>query len=265
MNLKEKYGGTALIAGASEGIGAAFAAVLAAHGMDLVLIARRREPLQRLAGQLTDKYSTNNRCLICDLSLTDATEQIVEELNGHEIDMLVYNAALSYLGPFIKNSVANHVEAARVNMITPLTLVHLFGEKMLARGRGAVILMTSMAGLQGSGYLSLYAATKAFNRILAESLWYEWRSTGVDIIACCAGATSTPGYVNLKPEKPGLLAPRVLTPEEVAEECLQKLERKPSFITGRGNRIASFFMQKVLPRKTAVNIMGDNTRKMYRL
>jgi hypothetical protein len=57
----------------------------------------------------------------------------------------------------------------------------------------------------------------------------------------------------------------VLTPEEVAEECLQKLGRKPSFITGRGNRIASFFMQKVLPRKTAVNIMGDNTRKMYRL
>jgi short-subunit dehydrogenase len=265
MNLKQKYGSTALVAGASEGIGAAFATCLAAEGMDIVLIARRLQPLQQLADLLEKKYRVNVKYIVCDLAGTDAPGLIEESLNGREIDLLVYNAALSYLGPFLNNSAESHLCAARVNMITPLKMVHLFGGKMVIKGKGAIILMSSMAGLQGSGYLSVYAATKAFNRVLAESLWYEWKNSGVDIIACVAGATSTPGFKSTNPEKSGFFTPRVLSPEEVAQECLKKLGKQPSFITGRGNRLASFIMQKILPRKTAVNIMGDNTRKMYRL
>ena len=162
-----------MIAGASEGIGAAFATCLAAEGMDLVLIARRLQPLLQLADLLENKYKVNVMCISCDLSDINATQQIEERLNGREISLLIYNAALSYIGPFIENSAVNHSQAAQVNMITPLTMVRLYGEKMLTKGKGAVVLMTSMAGLQGSGYLSVYAATKAFNRILAESLWYE--------------------------------------------------------------------------------------------
>jgi short-subunit dehydrogenase len=265
MNFKQKYGNTALIAGASEGIGAAFATCLAAEGLDLVLIARRPEPLQQLAALLENKYNIKVFCIPCDLSDNNATEKIEKALNGKEINMLVYNAALSYIGPFIKNSPDNQSKATRVNMITPLNMVRLFGEKMVTKGKGAVVLMTSMAGLQGSGFLTVYAATKAFNRILAESLWYEWKDCGVNVIACCAGATATPGYKSTNPEKTGFLTPRVLQPDEVAVECLKKLGKQPSFITGRANRIASFFMQKIMPRKMAVKIMGDNTRKMYRL
>lgn len=265
MNLKEKYGRTAMIAGASEGIGAAFATCLAAEAMDLVLIARRFEPLKQLADLLESKYKVNVVCISCDLSGTNAALQIEEALNGREISLLVYNAALSYIGPFIKNSADNHSQAAQVNMITPLNMVRLYGEEMITKGKGAVILMTSLAGFQGSGFLSVYAATKAFNRILAESLWYEWKNSGVDIIACCAGATVTPGFKSTHPENTGFFTPRVLEPEEVAHECLKKLGKQPSFITGRGNRIASFIMQKILPRKMAINIMGDTTRKMYRL
>jgi hypothetical protein len=265
MNLKQKYGNTAMVAGASEGIGAAFSACLAAGGMDLVLIARRSTPLQQLAHSLENEYKVNVTCISCDLSGTDAARQIEETLQGLEINILIYNAALSYLGPFLENSAENHLQAARVNMLTPLNLVHFYGGKMVKRKKGAIVLMTSLAGLQGSGYLSVYAATKAFNRILAESLWYEWKNSGVDVIACCAGATATPGFKNTKPEKSGFFAPRVLDPEEVANECLKMLGRQPSFITGRANRAASFIMQKILPRKMAVNIMGDTTRKMYRL
>jgi short-subunit dehydrogenase len=265
MNLKQKYGITAMVAGASEGIGAAFATFLAAEGMDLILIARRLQPLQQLADLLEDKYKVNVICISCDLSDINATQQIMEELNGREISLLIYNAALSYIGPFIRNSAENHSRAAQVNMITPLNMVHLFGGKMVIKGKGAVVLMTSMAGLQGSGYLAVYAATKAFNRVLAESLWYEWKNSGVDVIACCAGATATPGFNNTHPEKTGFFTPRVLEPEEVVHECFKKLGRQPSFITGRANRIASFIMQKILPRKMAVNIMGDTTGKMYRL
>lgn len=265
MNLKQKYGNTALVAGASEGIGAAFATRLAAEGMDLVIIARRLQPLRQLADQLKNKYKVNIKCISCDLAGPNSTHQIEEELSGNEINLLVYNAALSIIGPFIKNSPEDHSRIAYLNMMTPLNMLHLFGEKMVSKGQGAVILIGSLAGFQGSGYLSVYAATKAFTRILAEGLWYEWKKNGVDVIACCAGATSTPGYINSRPEKTGFLAPRIQVPEEVANECLMRLGKRPSFISGRGNRIASFFMQKILPRKMAVTIMGDTTRKMYRL
>jgi short-subunit dehydrogenase len=146
-----------------------------------------------------------------------------------------------------------------------MNLVHHFGGKMVEKGRGAVVLMSSMAGFQGSGFLATYAATKAFNRVLAESLWYEWKDKGVDIIACCAGATVTPGYIRSAPGKVSLLAPAAQKPEDVVRECFIRLGRRPSFISGRGNRFASFIMQRLLPRITAVKIMGDNTRKMYRL
>jgi uncharacterized protein len=265
MNLKEKYGNTAMIAGASEGIGAAYATRLAEEGMDLVLIARRIQPLEKLSDRLRNKYGINIKCISCDLSALNAIQLVEDALNGMEISLLVYNAALSYIGPFLKNSAEDQNRAAQLNMITPLNLVRAYGERMSDRGKGAVVLMTSLAGFQGSGYLAVYAATKAFNRILAESLWYEWKKSGVDIIACCAGATATPGYKNSNPEKTWFLTPRVLDPEEVADECLRKLGKQPSFISGRGNRIASFIMQKIMPRKMAINIMGDTTRKMYRI
>ena len=265
MNLKQKYGNTALIAGASEGIGASFSTFLAEKGFDLVLVARRLQPLKQLADLLKYKYKVKVICITCDLSETDAARLIEETLNGLEIDILVYNAALSFIGPFIENSAENQIRATQVNMITPLKMVHLFGSKMITKGEGAIVLMTSLAGFQGSGYLAVYAATKAFNRVLAESLWYEWKYSGVDIMACCAGATATPGYKNTLPEKTGFFTPRVLEPEEVVQECFKKLGNQPSYITGRGNRIASFIMQKILPRKMTIDIMGDTTRKMYRL
>jgi hypothetical protein len=152
---------------------------------------------------------------------------------------------------------------ATTNMLTPLDMLHVFGGKMLAGGRGGIVLMASLAGFQGSGFLSMYAATKAFNRIMAESLWYEWKDRGVDVIACCAGATSTLNFIETRPGKTSFLAPGVQTPQQVASECLKRIGCQPSFIAGRGNRIASFFMQKILPRKTAITIMGDTTRKMY--
>ncbi len=265
MNLREKYGRTALVAGGSEGIGAAFAHYLASEGMDLILVARRKDTLMKFAEALRTDYNTSITCTQCDLSDEPAAERLTEELNGVEINLIVYNAALSLIGPFIKNREEDHLRQVRLNIITPLKFLHRVGEKMLSDGRGAVILMTSLAGFQGSGNLSVYASTKAFIRIIGESLWYEWKNKGVDVIACCAGATATPGYINSKPEAGEWLKPKVQVPEEVVKECFNHLGKQPSFISGRGNRFASFFMQKVLTRKMAVTIMGDSTKKMYRI
>jgi uncharacterized protein len=264
-NLRQKYGPLALVAGASEGIGAAFSHYLAAAGMDLILVARRREPLDQLAGQLIDKHGIQVSCISCDLSDADAAATLLDALRDKDINLLVYNAAMSYIGPFEQNSLESDIRIAYANMITPMSLLRIFGEPMLKKGRGAMILMASLAGFQGSGFLAAYAASKAFTRVLAESLWYEWKDRGVDVIACCAGATASPNFINTKPEKTSRFAPRVEQPEEVVEACMKRLGRKPSFISGRGNRMASFFMQKILSREMAINIMGNNTRKMYRL
>jgi uncharacterized protein len=265
MNLKQRYGQLALVAGASEGIGAAFSNYLAAEGMDLILIARREEPLERLAETLMSRYKIKVTCLSCDLSEIGITNWISEALEGQEISLLVYNAALSYIGPFEQNSMEHHNKIVYTNVITPLDMIRLFGEYMLKKGKGAVVIMSSLAAFQGSGFLATYAATKAFSRVLAESLWYEWKNLGVDVLACCAGATSTSNYINTNPGKTSFIAPRVTTAEEVVKECMNMLGKKPSFIAGRGNKFAGFIMQKLFSRKMAVKIMGDNTRKMYRL
>jgi short-subunit dehydrogenase len=265
MLSRKKYGNLALVAGASEGIGAAFSTYLAEAGMDLFLIARKKEPLEQFASSLAGKYNISVQTLSCDLSEPDATKYIKIALHDLQVDMLIYNAALSFIGPFENDTMEHCNRIATANMITSMNLVKIFGEEMVKKGRGAIILMSSMAGFQGSGYLSSYAATKAFTRVFAESLWYEWKEQGVDVIACCAGATSTKNYLETNPGKSGFFAPRVTTPEEVVEECFRHLGKRPSFIAGAGNKVASFLMQRVLPRKMAINIMGDNTRKIYKL
>jgi short-subunit dehydrogenase len=264
MNLKEKYGNTALVVGASEGLGAAFSEQLASEGLNLVLLARRKEPLDEFAAKLETKFAIKATAIPCDLSNINTIEFLRKEIT-QEIGLLVYNAALPYIGAFENSDSQRNTEMITTNMWSPMQLVHYFGSSMLKRKKGGVILMSSLAGLQGSGYLSVYAATKAFNKVFAESLWYEWKDKGVDVIACIAGATETPGYIKTNPRKASFLAPKVQTPKEVVSECLYKLGTQPSFIPGSANKIATFFMQRLLPKKTAINIMGDTTRKMYNL
>jgi short-subunit dehydrogenase len=263
MTLKEKYGPVALIAGASEGMGAAFARALAGRGFNLVLVARRSDKLETLAQELTGLYPIEVQTLCCDLADQDAAEQIAIAVAGKDIYFLIYNAALSYIGPFLNRSTAEHVLLTQVNMITPLKMLHHFGARMVHARRGGVVFMSSLAGFQGSGFLSSYAASKAFGRILAESIWYEWKNKGVDVIGCCAGATRTPNYIQSNPKKISRFAPRPQLPEAVVEECLSKIGTHPSFVSGSSNKIASFLMNRIFSVKRAINIMGNTTRKMY--
>ena len=265
MTLKEKYGTLALIAGASEGIGAAYARQLAAEGINLVLIARGKDQLNRFATELTSQYGIEVKCIQEDLSDPDAANRIMDQLQSSPINIFIYNAGNSYIGKFEDQGWNVHKEIAFTNMITPMQLTHHIAPGMLERCKGAIIFMASLAGFQGTPFIATYAATKAFDQILAESLWYEWKDRGIDVLACCAGATSSPNFLKTNPGKQNFFAPKVQTPEEVVAECFKRLGSKPSFITGRANKIASYFMQRVLSRKKAVSIMGDTTKKMYRL
>ncbi len=265
MTFKERYGPVALVAGASMGLGAAYAHALAARGLDLVIVARHKEKLEDTAREISSKYQVSVLPVTCDLSSMDAVEKIVHATKNLQINFLVYNAAASYIGPFMSLPATKHVEVAYVNTVTPLKMVHAFGGKMIESKTGGIVLMSSLAGFQGSGYLSAYAASKAFNRILAESLWYEWKTKGVDVIACCAGATGTPNYYGTHPKPISMFAPKVQEPDDVVDECLRKIGKTPSFISGGANKFASFLMQHIFSRKMAINMMGDTTKKMYEI
>jgi len=265
MTFKERYGDMGLVAGASEGIGAAYAHALAARGFNLVLIARRESPLQAIAQQITNQYGVKVFPISCDLGSADAIQQITQQIGDMTIDFMVYNAASSFIGPYLSTTLSTHTNIATVNMLSLLGLLHYFGSKMVAQRRGGIVIMTSMAGLQGSAYLSTYAATKAFSRILSEGLWFEWKPLGVDVIACCAGATLTPNYLNSNPGKGSWLEPKPQLPEQVAEECLQKIGTTPSFVSGRGNKFVSFLMRHFFSKKKAIEIMGTAMKRMYKI
>ena len=123
--------------------------------------------------------------------------------------------------------------------------------------------MSSLSAFQGSAFISTYAATKAFNVVLAESLWEEWREQGVDVLVCISGAVKTPNYVASQPTRTGGLGDMTMAPEEVVHEALDALGKQPYVIPGRMNRIASFVMRYLLPRKMAIKLMGRTLRDMY--
>lgn len=262
-DFRARYGPWALVAGASEGIGEAFAAELAARGLNLLLLARREAPLRALAEKLSAAHGVEARAAALDLSRADLADALAEVSAGLEIGLFVYNAALSRIGPFLEQPLEDKLRIVDTNCRGPLVAAHLFGAPMAARGRGGIVLMSSLSGLQGSPWIATYAATKAFNLALGEALWDELRARGVDALVCCAGATRTPGYLASAPKKAGPVSAPEMEAAAVAREALAALGRRPSMIPGAANRAAAFLMSRLLPRRAAVAIMGKTARAMY--
>jgi len=255
----ERYGPWALVAGASTGLGEAFARKLAARGLSLVLLARRREALDRLAADLRAAHGVEVRALAVDLSRSDLGRAVEEAAAGIDVGLLVYNAAHSVIGPFVERPLAEQLRVVDVNCRGPLVLSHLLGGSMARRGRGGIVLMTSISGSQGGPFLASYAASKAFNLVLAEGLWEELAARGVDVVACRAGATRTRGYEASNPKR----SVPLMEADDVAEQALAALGRGPSVVPGALNRVAAFLFGRLLPRRVSIRIMGRATRRLY--
>lgn len=259
-SFRERYGTWALVAGASVGLGEAFARALAQRGLNLLLVARHQEALDLLAADLRSKHAVEVRCWAGDLGRPDLAEVAGSLIAGLDLGLLVYNAAASAIGPFLEHPLDQHLKVVDVNCRGPLVLAHVVGAAMAKRGRGAIVLMTSTAGSQGGPWITSYAASKAFNLILAEGLWDELGQHGIDVVACRAGATATPGYAASKP-RPSRVP--LLSPDFVAEKALAALGRGPSVVPGFFYRWSAFVMNRLMPRRMAIRIMGQATRKLY--
>ena len=255
---KEKYGSWALVAGASEGIGAAFSEALAERGLNLILIARREKVLSEIAQDLVSRYSIQVEEHIVDLGNSSSVRDLISSLDK-EIGLLVYNAAYSPIGYFKDVPVADLENIVSVNIQTPLLLIKTMTDSMIERKKGGIILMSSLSGIQGSPKIATYAASKSFNTILAEGLWHELKDLNVDVLACVAGAVRTPGYMNSASEKD---APGTLDPNEVVKETLEALGSSPTLTPGSFNRFAKFIMSRLLPRRKAIQIMHNNTKDL---
>ena len=256
QDFSSRYGPWALIAGASEGLGAAFAECLAAQSINLILVARRAEPLETLAVRLRETHAVDVMTQSLDLADEEALVSFMGTLEA-DLGLIICNAAYSAVGGFLETPAEQLKQIIGVNVTAPLLITRLLAPRLLTRGRGGVILMSSLAGNQGSANIATYAASKSFNTVLAEGLWQELKRAGIDVVAPCAGAIRTPGYQSAAsgPEPPG-----TMNAEDVAYQALAALGQSPVVVPGRFNQFALFLMRRLMPRKTAIRLMSSSTK-----
>ncbi len=260
---KQKYGPWALITGGASGIGAEFASQLAARGLNAALVDVQTEMMRAHAAKLKEKYDIETAAITIDIARPDFLKTIRRATAMMEIGLLVNNAAWGSVGELMNTDPEEMLRTVDTNCRAPLALAREFGPAMIERGRGGIIFLSSSSALQGSPIVANYAATKAYNLILAEALWDEMGPRGVDVLGLCPGATDTPAF-----RKSGAVIQNVpgmpfMQPGEVVAEALAALGARPGVIAGRKNRIASFVMTRLLSRAKAVTFMGQNTRKLY--
>lgn len=223
-----RYGPWALIAGASEGTGASFARQLAEKGLNLVLVARREGPLERLALELRGAHGIECLTASIDLAGDDAAGQLLVLAQGREVGLLILNAGADPNGSmFLDNAMANWDQLAMRNVMTVMRALHAFGAPMRERGRGGMMVVGSGACYGGLPGIGVYAATKAFDLVLCEALWAELEPHGVDVLSYVIGRTDTPAHRELM-EARGMAIPEGLAdPDDVARLGLRRLPFGP--------------------------------------
>jgi short-subunit dehydrogenase len=258
----DRYGPRALVAGGAVGMGAEYCRQIAAMGIDLVILDRDEQALDATANELrAAPNAVDVVTAVVDLGLPH--EQLLAEirrvLGSREIGLLVANAAWSPVGPFLESDLAAMLTAIDINCRAPVVLAHELGAHMAARGRGGIIIMSSLAAETGAAQVALYSATKAFDLVLAEGLWYELRDRGVDVIAIRPGSTRTPGWQSSQPASGELKG--VMEPADVVRDALAALGTTPSIAAGTANRAAEA-MFRSMTRRDVIELMSGITSRL---
>lgn len=246
----DKNGQTALITGASSGIGYEFAKIFAREGYDLVLVARNEPALQKLADELKQKYGTTVKVIAKDLSQPDASTAVVDEIAGLNIDILVNNAGFADYGLFAESDLSKQLEMMQLNMVTLTHLTRLLLPAMLQRKSGKILNLASTAAFQPGPLMSVYYATKAYVLSFSEALANEVKSGGVTVTALCPGATESGFQQRAAMEDSKLIKGRKMpTSAQVAEAGYKALmQGKTVFVPGFSNK-ALTLGAKLLPRR----------------
>ena len=240
MTFNDKYGPWALITGASEGTGSAFAHNLADRGFNLILVARRQEPLAELGAAIRAK---GVECVTAsvDLSTLEATAQIVAAADGREVGLFIANAGADTNGAmFLDAEAANWDQLVNLNVVSTMRNCHYFGRAMRERKRGGIIIVGSGACYGGLNGIAVYSAAKAFELCFGEGLWAELRHHGVDVLNLILGRTDTPAHRRLMERNGQPIPTGMAKPEDVAEIGLSRLPHGPDYNWGQDDVTAGY-------------------------
>jgi uncharacterized protein len=225
---------TALITGASSGIGAAFAEALAARGLDLILVARSEDKLRALAKQLAELHARRVEVVTADLSLAGSAAKVhaAAQALGMSVDLLINNAGFGTAGSFHKLDAERERQEILLNAAAVVDLSHAFLPAMLEHGHGAIVNVASMAAFQPIPYMSVYAGTKAFVLSFSQSLRGEVRRKGVEVLAVCPGPVDTPFFEATGSEGLRGSVPKasMVTADQVVRESLKALRAGRSVV-----------------------------------
>ena len=262
-SFESKYGPWALVTGAARGLGAEFARQVALRGLNVVMVDVLADEQAQVAKEIQSSTGREIKTVVTDLSTADFMEHIRQEIEELEIGLLICNAATSSVEHFFDVGLEAKLETVAVNVRSPLILVHELGLEMRKRGHGGIILLSSAAVLQGTALTSNYAATKAYNLILAEGLWDELRREGMDVLGFMPGATRTPGFMGSNPQLERVPQMKVMEPEPTVAEALEVLGKQLSHIAGKRNRRIAFLVNRFMSRKRATMLAGKTMRVCY--
>jgi len=246
----KRYGNWCLVTGASSGIGLEFARAAAGEGLNLVLVARRRERLEALAAELKERNGTETRVIVQDLSLPGAVDELSRQLEDIEVGMLVLNAGYGYYGRFLDMGEEEIVRMISLNCTSLAVTAGRFIPGMVRRKRGAVIVVSSVLGFFPGPWSSLYSATKAFDLMFGESLRPELITSGVDLLSLCPSSTDTEFHDVASGKRPGEDAEAKShrdDPADIVRLALGALGKKSAVFPSDG--WAASLLTRALPRK----------------
>jgi uncharacterized protein len=258
----ERYGPWALVAGASDGIGAVFARAMGERGVNVALLARRQRVLEEVASSISVDTGVETRVLTVDLAAADAAGTIADAMSGLEVGMVMYCAGGDpNYEPFLATPLEEAVSMVQRNCVAPVQLCHQLAGPMVSRGRGGIVLVSSGAGLGGAPNMVAYGASKAFDIVLGEALWTELRSSGVDVLNVVLGMTDTPSLRQMlakrgvldSPDDPSPI-PGAMTSEDTVSEVIANLENGPTWFVGETLREGARHLRS-LDRNDAVRLL----------
>ncbi|CAL9324792.1 SDR family NAD(P)-dependent oxidoreductase [Streptomyces sp. SudanB91_2054] len=265
MRAVDYHGHTTLVTGASAGLGAEFARQLAARGSDLVLVARRRDRLEKLATELREQHRIQVHVVEMDLATEQPGQALaaqVAELGLH-VTSLINNAGFATFGPFHQADPDRLRREIAVDVTAVADISRAFIGQLRSAGHGVLVNVASMAAYQPNPRMALYGATKAFVLSLTEALWEESRGTGLRVLALSPGATRTEFFdVVGTPQAAG--GTRLASPTDVVRTALAALDRRnppPSVIAGRMNRVMAFLARRLASRRQVIRAIGRLTAK----
>ena len=264
MSFAENYGPWAVIAGASEGTGSAFARKVAARGVNCILIARRAAPLEALAEVIRAESRVDCITATVDLAAPNAFESIVAAVGQREIGLFISNAGADSNGShFLDRDLATWTQHIQRNVVTMMQCCHHFAEPMRARGKGGLLLVNSGACYGGAPHMAAYTGSKAFTLCFAESLWGELRHHGVDVLTLVMHMTDTPALRALLAEK-GLPVPSsIASAEDVAEIGLVRLPNGPIHNWGLEDDADGFGFSSASARRARVLKIEESGKRVF--